>query len=166
MLGARVALFRGSDRSLFLIAVYHNLIVTVQLSGHNQVDKQRNCNMTKFNDQDKLQEDAANHPERGKINGRFVLNESPEKIEITISRETYKRLMLNAAAEGEPQATAAARLLKLGLANSDERGKVRDFLELKAAILGVTVTEVVAKIFGQKKQQARDRKMTRKPKED
>lgn len=122
--------------------------------------------MTKFEDQDKLQEDAANHRERGKINGRFVLNEGTEKIEISISRETYKRLMLNAAAEGEPHATAAARLMKLGLADSDERGKVTDFLELKAAILGVSVAEIVAKIFGQKKQQARDRKMTRKPKED
>lgn len=122
--------------------------------------------MTKIDDARELQEDAANHPDRGKINGRFVLNESPEKIEITISRETYRRLLLNAAAEGEAIATAAARLIKLGLADSNERGKVRDFLELKAAMLGVTVAEVVSKIFGMKKQQARDRKMTRKPKED
>lgn len=118
--------------------------------------------MTKFDDPDKLAEDAAEHSDRGKINGRFVINESAEKIEITISRETYKRLMLNAAAEGEPHATAAARLMKIGLATSDERGKVRDFLELKAAVLGVTVAELVAKIFGQKKQQARDRKAPRK----
>jgi hypothetical protein len=142
---------------LFL-AVYHNPIATGYLSGDNRVDKPRNCNMSKIEDQGQLQEDAVNHPERGKVDGRLVLNESTEKIEITVNRETYKRLTLNAAAEGEAIATAAARLLKTGLATSDERGKVRDFLELKAAMLGITVAEAAAKIFGLKKQQARDRK--------
>jgi hypothetical protein len=117
--------------------------------------------MAKIDDLNKLREDAENHPERGKVNGRFVINERSEKIEITVSRETYKRLLLNAASEGEPPSSAAARLLKLGLADERERGKVRDFLELKAALLGISLGELVLKIFGQNKHKVRDRKLNR-----
>jgi hypothetical protein len=120
--------------------------------------------MTKNDDLNMLAQDAEAHPNRGKINGHFVINEGSEKIEITISRETYKRLVLNAASEGEANSTAAARLLKLGLSNPDERGKIKDFLEIKAALFGVTVGEVVTKILGQNKHKARSRKLSRSSK--
>lgn len=122
--------------------------------------------MTKFEDLEKLHEDAENHPERGMINGRLVLNDRSEKLEITISRETYKRLLLNAATEGEPPTTAASRLLKTALSLPDERGKVRDFLELKAALFGVSAADIAAKIFGYNKRKVRERKIARKSKGD
>lgn len=117
--------------------------------------------MAKINDADKLREDAVNHPERGKVNGKDILNEATERIEIKISRETYKRLLLNAASEGEAPSTAAARLVKLGLATDSERGKVADFLQAKSQVFGISLGEVISKIYGYRKRAVREARLKR-----
>lgn len=113
----------------------------------------------KLNDLEELEKDIQSHPERGRINGKLVLSTTSRKIELRLSWETYKRLILNASSEGEPVSTAALRLMKRGLSSSEEQGKVRQWVEWKASIYGVTIGEFINKVFGFHKLSVREQKV-------
>ncbi len=110
-----------------------------QLKRLNRINWQVNPIKTPVNCKQTMNEDP--HLPR-----KDLINEKTQKIEIRISGKNYRRLLFNAASEGEPIETAAARLLKVGLATPDERAKLADFLTLKAAILRIDPEELIQRI--------------------